>query len=146
MQTIKRIVVKLIKITAVCALIVLAALIALDHFFPVRYSNCERYTKWLNGGLREYEGKKFNIVLCGAGWDKNRMNDWVRLQVWSEHGSLLAQRTFLVDWDSNFPRDLEYNKDHLTYYDASQQDDFVHHITMPPTWWDWVRARLPLLD
>lgn len=146
MQAVKAIFVKLIKILIAVGLIVCGTVIAFEISFPTRYSDCDRHTKLLNGGVKTYGGRKFNIVLCGTGWDKNRMNDWVRLQVWSDRGALLAQRSFRVDWDTNFPGELEYGPDYLTYYDASQQDDYEHRISMPPTWWDWVRARLPLLN
>jgi hypothetical protein len=146
MQAAKATFLKVVKITIAMALVVCAAVIAFEILFPTRYSDCDRHTKLLHGGPKTYGGKKFDVVLCGTGWDKNRMNDWVRLQVRSDEGALLAQRSFRVDWDTNFPRELEYGPDYLTYYDASQQDDFEHRISMPPTWWDWVRARLPLLN
>lgn len=146
MQTAKAIFLKFGIILIVSAVIAFISWIALDYFFPIRYSDCERHTRLLNGGIKTYEKQKFNIVLCGTGADKNRMNDWVRLQVWSERGKLLAQRSFRVDWDTNFPRELEYGQDYLTYFDASQENDFEHRIDMPPTWWDWIRARLPLLN
>ena len=146
METIKTITSKSLQILFLCALAAFAATAAFIYSFPTRYADCERHTKLLNGGVKTYDSKKFNVVLCGAGWDNNRMNDWVRLQIWSENGALLAQRSFRVDWDTNFPRELEYTKDHLTYFDASQDNDFEHTVSMPPTWWDWVRARLPLLN
>jgi hypothetical protein len=146
MQAIKAIFVKMMKILVAIALIVCGAVIAFQISFPTRYSDCDRHTKLLNGGARTFEGKRLNIVLCGTGWDKNGMDDWVRLQVWSDRGTLLAQRSFRVDWDTNFPKELEYGPDYVTYYDASQQSNFEHRISMPPTWWDWVRARVPLLN
>ena len=75
------------------------------------------------------------------------MNDKIRLQIFSESGELLAQRKFYVDWMmTNWPSKLEYGPDYLTYYDASQQDNYEHRVSMPPTWWDWVKARLPLFS
>ncbi|RDU95919.1 hypothetical protein DWV00_26590 [Trinickia dinghuensis] len=84
--------------------------------------------------------------MCGTGGDENFMHDKIRLQIFSEQGELLAQRKFHVDWITNFPRELEYGVDHVTYYDASRESNFKHRIEMPPTRWDWVRARLPLLS
>ncbi|OAI62903.1 hypothetical protein RSP795_10155 [Ralstonia solanacearum] len=74
------------------------------------------------------------------------MHDHIRIQVFSETGYLLAQRKFYVDWQTNFPRRIEYGPDYLTYFDASQQSGFKHRISMPPTWLDWIRARLPLVS
>ena len=146
MQAVKAIFVKPLKIIVTIALVVCGAVIAFQISFPTQYSNCDRHTKLLSGGARTFAGRKFDVILCGTGWDKNRVNDWVRLQVRSDRGALLAQRSFRVDWDTNFPRELEYGPGYLTYYDASQQSGFEHRISMPPTWWDWIRARLPLLN
>lgn len=88
---------KSIKLFIVAALIVCGAVIAFEMSFPTRYSDCDRHTKLLKGGKKTYGGREFDVVLCGTGWDKNRMNDWVRLQVLSDRGTLLAQRSFRVD-------------------------------------------------
>lgn len=130
----------------VLAPIIYGIIFAIDKKFPDRFYNCERDTKYLNGGNKVYNGRKYNIILCGAGGDENFTGDEIRLQIFSEKGELLAQRRFIVNWITNFPRELEYGPDYVTYYDASQQSGFEHRINMPPTWWDWVRARLPLLN
>jgi hypothetical protein len=123
-----------------------SVIFAIEKAYPDKFYNCERDTKDLHGGTRSYGGQKYGIVLCGTGGDENFMGDEIRLQVFSQKGELLAQRTFTVDWITNFPRELEYGPDYMTYYDASQQSHFEHRISMPPTRWDWVRARLPLLS
>lgn len=137
---------KIARRALIVALIIYGVIFALDKRFPDRFYDCERDTKLLRGGVKIYGGVKYSVVLCGAGGDENFMGDKIRLQVFSENGELLAQRKFVVDWITNFPRELEYGPDYVTYYDASQQSRFEHRISMPPTWWDWVRARLPLLN
>jgi hypothetical protein len=116
------------------------------YVFPTQYTNCERNTKYLNGGVKVYDGKKYNIVLCGDGGDENFMHDKMRMQIFSESGGLLAQRTFYVDWQTSGQRELVYGDDHLIYIDPSKPNDFKQKVRMPPTWFDWVRARLPLVD
>ncbi|KNA31063.1 hypothetical protein ADU20_27455 [Burkholderia pseudomallei] len=137
---------KIVKRILIALLIIYGIIFVIDKRFPDKFYNCERDTKELHGGAKVYAGKKYNIVLCGTGGDENFMGDEIRLQVFSEKGDLLAQRRFVVNWITNFPRELEYGADYVTYYDASQQSNFEHRISMPPTWWDWVRARLPLLN
>ncbi len=137
---------KITRRVLIVALIIYGIIFALDKRFPDRFYDCERDTKLLQGGVKIYRGVKYSVVLCGTGGDENFMGDKIRLQVFSDKGELLAQRKFIVDWITNFPRELEYGPDYLTYYDASQQSGFEHRISMPPTWWDWVRARLPLLN
>ncbi|MGN6665643.1 MAG: hypothetical protein ACTHKH_01515 [Trinickia sp.] len=137
---------KIGKRLLVISLVIYATIVAFYKKFPDKYYNCERDTKALLGGIKVYGGKKYNIVLCGKGGDENLLGDKIRLQVLSENGEVLAQRRFVVNWITNFPRELEYGPDYVTYYDASQQSGFEHRINMPPTWWDWVRARLPLLN
>jgi len=131
----------------IAALVLYGLLFALDRKFPDKFYECEQDTNDLGGGVKTFDGRRFNIVLCGTGGDENRMNDKIRLQIFSESGELLAQRKFYVDWMmTNWPSKLEYGPAYLAYYDASQQDNYEHRISMPPTWWDWVRARLPLLN
>jgi hypothetical protein len=135
----------IIKRIPIALLAIYGAIFAIDKIFPDKFYNCERDTKELHGGMKIYAEKQYSIVLCGTGGDENFTGDEIRLQVFSEKGALLAQRRFVVNWITNFPRVLEYGPDYLTYYDASEQSDFEHRMSMPPTWWDWVRARLPLL-
>jgi len=123
-----------------------ASSIISSYVSPTQYANCEKDTKDLNGGIRTFGGQKFNIVLCGNGGDENLMNDRVRMQILSERGVLLAQRTFQVDWESNRLRELVYGEDYLIYFDASQNNNYKHKVKMPPTWFDWVRARLPMVN
>ncbi|MEJ8797576.1 hypothetical protein WKR88_14895 [Trinickia caryophylli] len=138
--------IKFSEIAFVLVIVIYAVLSVLDRIYPEKFYRCDKYTKLLNGGEKMYEGRRLNVVLCGTGPDKNRMNDKIRLQIFSENHSLLAQRKFFVDWDTNADRELVYSPDRVTYFDSSQENDYVHSVRMPPTWWDWVKARLPLFS
>ncbi|MGG1947589.1 hypothetical protein AB1286_22810 [Trinickia sp. NRRL B-1857] len=137
---------KIAKRFFIVIIVIYGILFAINRKYPKQFYDCERDTQYLHGGVQTYDGQKYGIVLCGTGGDENFMGDEIRLQVLSEKGELLAQRRFTVDWITNFPRELKYGPDYVTYYDASQQTHFEHRISMPPTRWDWVRARLPLLS
>jgi len=122
------------------------ASVLLSHVFPPNYDNCEKNTRDLNGGTKIYGEKKFNVILCGNGGDENFMHDKIRMHIFSEQDELLAERTFYVDWESNRLRKLVNGRDYLLYFDASQNNGYRHKISMPPTWLDWMRARLPLAN
>ena len=139
-------VIRFTKITAALAVIIYLGLAFLDKVYPEKFSRCDRYTKLLNGGEKRYGERRLNVVLCGTGPDKNWMNDKIRLQIFSDQKILLAQGTFHVDWDTNSDRELIYGANRLTYFDSSQSSNYAHSINMPPTWWDWVKARIPLMS
>jgi hypothetical protein len=116
--------------------------------FPIEYGRCDHYNEKLNGGVKEFKGKKFKVHLCGTGGYEGRFNyepDEIRLQVFNEKGSLVALRHFEVDWRMGSQMVLEYHADHITYYDFSAKN-FEKNILIPPTFIDWIRARIPLLD
>lgn len=114
---------------------------------PVNYDGCDYYTEKLNGGVKEYQGRKFKFHLCGTGGDSMQSDDVIKLQVFDEKGDLVAMRHFVVNWiDSKLERGVEYHPDHITYYDESLDYDYKKNISMPPTTLDWIRARIPLLD
>lgn len=139
-------IIKIAKIVAALAVTIYFVLAILDRIYPEKFTRCDKYTRLLNGGEQNFDGKRLSVVLCGTGPNKNWLNDKIRLQVFSENHTLLAQRTFHVDWDTNADRELVYGDDRLTYFDSSQNDNYIHSIQMLPTWWDWVRARIPLLN
>jgi hypothetical protein len=116
------------------------------YVFQIHYPYCKEQTKYLNGGERVYAGRKFKIVLCGTGGDENFNHDRIRMQIFSDSGSLLAERKFYVDWNGVGPFKLAYTDDHLIYADLSYENDYKRKVSMPPTWLDWIRARLPLMD
>jgi hypothetical protein len=133
--------------SVVAALIIYGAILASGTKYPDNFSDCGTYTTSLKGGVKVFDGKKYNVVLCGTGGDENAMDDRIRLQIFSASGELLAQRKFYVHWMmTNFRKELAFSANHLTYYDNSQQSNFEHRISMPPTPWDWISARLPLLS
>jgi|GEM_PF-1177996 len=105
------------------------------------------YNEKLNGGVKVFNGKKYIINICGSGVDNSPFfgdgMEAVQLTVLNEQGALLARRRYKVFWDGepgHEPIGIETDK--LTYYDDEDQDS-PRSITMPPTWLDWIRARLP---
>lgn len=128
------------------AFIIYGCMALLVTILPTAYGRCDHYNEELNGGVKEFQGEKFKINMCGTGGDDNQSNDEIRLQVFNEKGDLAALRHFVVHWDSNFERRIEYHPDHITYYDASLEYNYIKTISMPPTALDWIRARIPLLD
>lgn len=147
MQTIKTGFWRIVRRLSIGVLALYGVLALLSiYVFPGSYTDCERNTKDLNGGERIYAERKFKIILCGNGGDENFMHDKMRMQILSESGELLAQRKFYVDWNGAGPFELEYGDDYITYFDVSKGSNFENKVSMPPTWLDWIRARLPLVD
>ncbi|WP_234461273.1 hypothetical protein [Burkholderia pseudomallei] len=110
------------------------------HFNKPAYGRCEFFTKELNGGGKNFHGTEYAVKLCGTDI-KNGTN--IRLQVFSSSGELLAQRYFSYYVNSATERDLTEGVDSLIYYDSSKESP-MQSISIPPTKWDWIRARLPL--
>lgn len=124
-----------------------ACVAAVAELFPANYGRCDYYTQQLGGGIHEFRGQKYTIHLCGTGGDSNQNNDKIRLRVLSAQGSLLAQRYFVVDWDSNnYLRGIKYFPDHISYSDESRETDSQRTVDMPPSAVDWMRTMLPLFD
>ncbi len=121
--------------------------IALVSTTRPHYRQCEMYTQKLNGGLRDYRGEQFRVELCGSGSDANR-RDHIRLRIFDEKGEARAVRYFTVHWGGPYPQLIDYARDHLAYFDASEgeDEDFVKVVPMPPTLADWISSRIPLLD
>lgn len=92
-----------------------------------------------------FGGKPYAIEVCHVGGGELHSN--MRLRVYSEGGSLLAQRQFTF-------LDVPGNLNHLLYKDAeiAFTDDDSDHSTlvtpkehvlqMPPTWSDWLSANV----
>lgn len=110
------------------------------HFNKPTYGRCEFFTKELNGGRKNFHGAEYDVNLCGTDI-KNGTN--IRLQVFSSSGELLAQRYFSYYVNSATERDITEGVDSLIYYDSSKENP-MQSISIPPTKWDWIRARLPL--
>ena len=112
------------------------------------YTDCQRYnySDKLNGGVKEFDGKKFTIQICGSGANNSHFfgdsMDAVVLTVTNEQGEVLARRHYKVFWEGKPGHEpLTIEKNSITYQDDEEQAD--HTIAMPPTTIDWIRARLP---
>lgn len=113
--------------------------------------DCENYNynKKLNGGVKEFNGRKYIVNICGGGGGNSHFFrdglDAVQLTVRDEHGTLLVKRHYKIFWDGlpgHEPIGVEKNR--LTYYDDEDQDE-MRSITMPPTLLDWIKARISLV-
>jgi hypothetical protein len=110
------------------------------HFNRPNYGHCDFFTKELNGGKKYFRGTTYFAKLCGA--DITNGTE-IKLQVFNDSEELLAQRYFSYYVNSAAERDLAEGMDAIIYYDHSK-DDAMRSISIPPTKWDWIRARLPL--
>lgn len=117
----------------------------LDHTDCQSYN----YNDRLNGGAKEFHGKKYIINLCGDGVRPGNgfldmgAYDQVRLDILNEEGGLLAKRYFFVFWGgSPGHRPIEIKQGEIIYYDAADENDSRRRIAMPPTMFDWIRARI----
>ena len=114
-------------------------------------TNCQQYNynEKLNGGIKEFNGKKFTINICGSGANESHFfgdsMDKVQLTIINDQGELLAKRHYKVFWNGQPGHEpLSIDKDSITYQDDESQED--HTITMPPTFIDWIRAKIPLIN
>ncbi|MGX8883946.1 hypothetical protein ACWWD9_12120 [Methylovorus sp. SPW-M1] len=130
----------------------LLILTAISYFFwlsfmradPFYYQKCDLYTEEMNGGVKTFQGRQYNIKLCGLRGridPSNVQDDEILLRVYSMQGELLAERYFEFYWGL---RELRYGKDYLMYADGDGEG-YATKMTMPPTRLDWIRARLPRL-
>ncbi|WP_157259230.1 hypothetical protein [Burkholderia ubonensis] len=110
------------------------------HSARPNYGRCDFFTKELNGGKKKFGGATYDAKLCGADV-KNGFE--VRLQIFDDAGVLLAQRYFSYYINSASERDLVDGADAIIYYDNSSAN-VMQSVPIPPTKWDWIRARLPL--
>ncbi|MDR1994559.1 hypothetical protein [Azonexus sp.] len=119
-------------------LLVIAAIPYLFWFTLIRlsdYRKCDLYTREMNGGIREFQGQPYHIVLCGkhafidpTNWPNNE----VRLQVLSMDGELLAERIFEPILGMGGPIwPLEYGENYLIYNDG-EGSGFQTKLAMPP--------------
>lgn len=131
------------------AFAIYACMVLFVTLFPTEYDLCDFYNERLNGGVKEFQGQKFRVHMCGTGAQHTFFfveDEEIRLQVFNEKGDLVALRHFAVNLDSNPRGVLRYHADHITYFDISSKGDFEKTISMPPTTLDWIRSRIPLLD
>ena len=104
------------------------------------YDRCDVVTEKLNGGEKNFHGKTYSVKLCSADI-KNGTE--IKLQIFNNAGELLARRYFSYYVNSATERDLHDGMDSIIYYDSSKEAP-MQSISIPPTKWDWIRARLPL--
>ncbi len=136
------------------SIIILLTLIAYAAMFLEKSfdnTNCQEYNynKTLNGGIKEFEGKKYTVNICGSGVDNSHFfgdgMDKAKLTILNDQGEILAKRYYKIFWDGvpgHAP--LTVGKDSITYQDDDKQQD--HSITMPPTRIEWIRARIALFN
>ncbi|UQP02915.1 hypothetical protein L0Z36_26220 [Burkholderia multivorans] len=115
------------------------------------YTDCQRhnYNNKLNGGVKEFDGKKYTINICGSGTNNSHFFgdsfDAVTLTITNEQGEVVAKRRYKVFWDGVPGHEpLTIDKNRIIYQDDEEQTD--HTISMPPTTIEWIRARIPLLN
>ena len=109
------------------------------------YQGCDVYTKEMNGEVHTFQGEDYKIELCGIdgvpGIPVNGRHDEIHLKVFAMDRELLAERFFRPADDN--PAPLDYQDDSLTYWSSNAHENRQEKITMPPSRWEWVRARLP---
>lgn len=103
------------------------------------------YNGKLNGGVKIFDNKKYNVNICGSGVNNSMFSgdsmDVVQLTITDERGSILAKRRYKVFWEGQPGHEpIIINKNSITYQDDDKQRDYT--ITMPPTLVDWMRARI----
>ncbi|MDR0243406.1 MAG: hypothetical protein LBJ65_17575 [Burkholderia sp.] len=109
------------------------------HLARPNYGRCDFFEKELNGGKKEFEGVEYYAKLCGA---DIRNGHEVRFQLFDATGKLLAQRYFSYYVNSATEQELVDGVGGIVYYDSSSSD-VMQLLKIPPTTWDWIRARLP---
>ncbi|WP_241022915.1 hypothetical protein [Burkholderia sp. Se-20373] len=121
----------------------------LIHFSRPAYGRCDFYDRpeTLDGGVKNMNGVPYRFKMCGTGGnDQDGTNDKIELRVFSEKGELLAKRYFSVNWyhGKSFHQPLNYEGNLVRYIDLTDESNFDKYLMIPPTKWDWLRARLPL--
>ncbi len=111
-------------------------------------TDCQRYNynDKLNGGVKEFDDKKYTINICGSGVNTSHLfgdsMDQVQLTITDEQGSLLVKRRYKIFWDGQPGHEpITIEKGKIIYQDDEKQVD--HTIVMPPTFLESLRARLP---
>lgn len=114
-------------------------------------TDCQRfnYNDKLNGGVKQINGTTYVVSICGSGYRGDGpfsdQNEQVKLIVSDAHGSILATRLFYVFSGGRPGHDaIEIRDGKLIYFDASDTSDSTRSISMPPTTFDWITARMPL--
>lgn len=138
-------------LTGICTTLALIAAAIIFVTGNHDYTDCKRYNynSKLNGGAKIFDGKRYNIIICGSGPNNSHFfgdsMDTLELTVKSEQGELLAKRHYKVFWEGQpGHKPLVIGPNSITYQDDEEQAE--HSIAMPPTTIDWLRARLPFFN
>jgi len=114
-------------------------------------TDCQKfnYNAKLNGGVKEFNGKKYTVNICGSGVNDSHFfgdkMDTVKLTITNEQGDIVSKRRYKILWEAEpGHQPITIGQGSITYQDDERQKDYS--ITMPPTMFDWVRARLPLFS
>ena len=139
---------KLVVAVVLLVLVAGAITVTFGAITTILTANAITTTK-LNGGVKEFDGKKYTINICGSGTNNSHFSgdsfDAVELTIANDQGDIVAKRRYKVFWDGVPGHEpLTIGKDSITYQDDEEQAD--HTITMPPTFLDRVRAKLPFLN
>ena len=132
-----------------CLFLIGCALAFLPINFAIHedYNQCELTTEAMRGGVQEFKGEPYNIVVCSITTFADMAafpDDDFRLRIISMDGELLAERFFDPYFGIGIPlKPLDYKNNHLEY--ETSDGDGPHKIMMPPDLWERVRARLPRL-
>ena len=123
-------------------------IVSATNLFGPQYGRCEFYNSptTLNAGRKDFNGVTYEIRICGSNpRPQDGDNDRLELSVLDEHGETLARRHYSVNWQAgiSFHEPLQFEEEALIAPNAFGPDI---RITIPPSRFDWVRARIPLLD
>lgn len=113
-----------------------------------QYGRCEFYNSptTLDAGRKVFNGVTYDIQVCGsAPRPQDGDNDRLQVTVRDERGEMLARRHYSVNWEAgtSFHEPLQYDKDAIVISNAFGEDI---RIAIPPSRFDWIQARVPLLD
>ena len=119
------------------------------HLNRPTYGRCDFYNRpeTLDGGIKNMNGASYRFTMCGTGGnDQDGTNDKIELRVFSDSDELLARRYFSVNWyhGKSFHQPLNYEGSVVRYIDLADESNYNKYLTIPPSKWDWLRARLPL--
>lgn len=114
-------------------------------------TDCEHhnYNEQLHGGPVTISGTNYVVNLCGTGINDSHFFgnslDTVRIEVLSAQGELLAKRYYSVYWLGEPGHEpLEIKGNGIRY--QSDAGDSPETIALPPSAWDWLRARIPVFN
>lgn len=128
-------------------LMIIFSLIYLSFLNYFDNTDCKNYnyTEKLNGGAKEFNGKKFTIQMCGSGVNNKLFfgdgMDTVQLTIFDDQGEILVKRKYKVFWDGQPGHEpINITKDSIIYHDDENQEEKT--IKMPPSYIEWIRAKI----